>query len=55
MIRLWTAYIMWQKVAAGAVLGVAATKLLLSARAEAPRGSQPSYTAPSVTFAAGKL
>ena len=46
---------MWQKVAAGAVLGAAATKLLLSARADAPPSSQPSYTAPSVTFAAGKL
>jgi hypothetical protein len=46
---------MWQKVAAGAVLGAAATKLLLSARADTPNSSRPSYTAPSVTFAPGEL
>lgn len=44
---------LWRTVAAGAVLGAAATKLLLS-HSKAPHSSRPSHSGPSVTFAAGQ-
>ena len=37
------------------MLGAAATKLLLSARADVPEQQPSELHAPSVTFAAGKL